>query len=131
MARPRNIAKIIGDLKLTEAEKVVVRDLLKVDPRVAKLQERRAALLEQVEALDAEIAGATDGKAQKARGKRRGRKPGRKPGRPAGKMAKRMGRPAKTAKVAPKVKKKRTPAEQAAINARMAKARAARGKAKG
>ena len=153
MPRPRNIAKIIGSLKLTESEKAVVRELLKVDPRVVKLQERREELAERLAAVESEIATATGGKVAKgkrerpagsgkvamvAAPKRRGRPvgSGKKKATPAQlaalarARAARMGKGAKSAKVA-KPKKKRTPAEQAAINARMAKARAARGKAKG
>jgi len=154
MPRPRNIAKIIDALKLTEAEKAVVRDLLKVDPRVAMLQERRAAMVEQLEALDAEIAAGLSGgkvkgkrRGRKAKvatkvGRRRGRKPGRKPGKVA-KVAKRGRKPGKrglrrppkakpaakvaTVKATPKRKRKAmTPEQRTAMLERLAKARAVR-----
>jgi len=123
MARPKkaNLQKLA--LQLTDADLAIL--------------ERVVALKEKRDEIDREIAGLIGGKAV---GKKRGRKPGRplkattpkvQRGRPAKaktppKKAKR-GRPPKV-KTAAKSKGKttRTPEQQAAINARMAKARAAK-----
>ena len=136
MPRPRSIAKIIAALKMTEAEKAVVRELLKVDPRIEKLNGQRAAILEELEAVDAEIAVLSGETPVKGK---RGRKPGKKKATPAQLAALKRARAARAAKAAPKrrgrpvgsgkvakAKSVRTPEQQAIIDARMAKARAAR-----
>lgn len=114
MPRPRNVKKLLAGLKLSPSEAAEMRELLKVDPRAEKLEQRRAAILEQLKALEAEIAGLTgEGKPAKAKTARKPRKDVSKPiaaSKPP-KVAK--GRKAKTE--APKTTSKASPAKLAAL----------------
>ena len=114
MARPRKIdlAKLAVALSAADLQALV---------KVVALKARRDSLVAAVTDLDKQIAALTD----KSPAKRRGRKPGRR-GRPAKVRRMRKGKRATTKAGSGKAKRKRTPKEQAAINARMAKARAAR-----
>ena len=157
MPRPKNLNKILKTLTPAQIEQL--RTLLKEDPRIAKLEQKLAALDEKRNSLIAEIEALKGGKtAAKRRGRPAGTGKG-KPGRPKKTVSistetpvvkKQRGRPpvskATEAIATPKKrgllskikaaaperkaiaakKKERTPEDQEKIDARMAKARAAR-----
>jgi len=134
--------------QLSKSDIEILLRLKRAGPKLQKLEAKRKKLLEQWAKIDGEIAALEGGKAP---GRKRGR-PAKTPAAPAKrgrppkvKPAAKVGRPVKTgpsvaqlsalakaraARKTNKAKSKRTPAEQAAINARMAKARAARKKPK-
>ena len=93
MARAKNLAKLLAGL--TDAELDSIRELVKENPEVTELKKKKAALLAEVERIDARIAELSGGV------KRRGRKPGKPARAVAAKapLAKR-GRPAKADKAA-------------------------------
>lgn len=97
MPRPKNLAKLLATL--SEAEIDQLRELVKENPEVTELKKKKAALLQEVEGIDARIAELT--------GTKRGRKPGRKPG-------KAVSNPVGATK-APKVAKGRKPTTKPAI----------------
>jgi len=128
--RKLNLAKLAASLTAKQLEQL--QQLLKGDPKVKKLEAKRDEIAMRLAAIDRQIAEAK-GKTPKRRGRPRGR-PRKNAAAPVAPKARRMRKGKRktvtSAKVtrskAPKKKTARTPEQQAAINARMAKARAAR-----
>ena len=123
--RKLNLAKLVASLTAKQLEQL--QQLTKENPRKKKLEAKRSRLAAQLAAIDRQIAQATG----EAPAKRRGRPPKAvaAPKIRRRRMRKGKRRTVTTAKVVrakTKAKAKRTPEQQAAINARMAKARAAR-----
>ena len=136
MPRPRNIGKMLA--LMTPAQIEQLRELLREDPRVAKLEKKLAALDEKRESILAEIdalkggksAGKKPGRPRKAASKPVGQRRRGKAGNEAESSGKRgVSTPKKRMEAAKAAAKKaRTPEERAKIAERMAKARAARGR---
>jgi len=121
--RKLNLAKLVASLTAKQLEQL--QHLAKENPRKQKLEARRNKLAAQLAAIDRQIAQATG----EAPAKRRCRPPKAMAAPKVRRMRKGKRKTVTTAKVVrakTKAKAKRTPEQQAAINARMAKARAAR-----
>lgn len=151
MPRPKNVKAILATLTPTQIDQL--RILLKEDPKIARLEKRLAALDEKRADIIAEIEALKTGVGEKGRGRPSKGKPGRpkkqdsisttpkRRGRPpkvknieAVDIPRKRGRPAKPGVSTPEMRaavaknKVRTPEEQARIDERMAKTREARGK---